>query len=465
MNTTKSPWVSQLREDREIYRLNEDRSTDVAVIGAGIAGITTAYFILKNTDHKVALVEAYRVAHGATGHNAGQIVSYFERQISDLVKEFGIDLTAKAQRYVDSAWDLLEEMYKVSKFETPFAQFTGYAGCQDLEEVLIHLENNKYASKVKVNMEHLYIAEGSEVASQIDPKYDGLYKLIPHEQILEMLETEDTNYIAAVTARKGVMNSALFCEEVLGYMQVNYPDRFVLFEESPVSEVVLEQDKAILKIRENDLVAKNVVLCTNGFEKFDIRNNAGPDINTNFHQLVNGIVGYMAGYLEENMKSPIAISYLPKSSDTGNPAFDDNPYFYLTRRNYVSDDMKQYSLICVGGPETHIEDTTGYTKGHPYPEEAQQAIDEFLHTTYKYAPKSDINYKYIWHGLMCYTPNGVRCVGFEPINPVLLYNLGCNGIGILPSIYGSKRISQLLSGEDLEKSIFDPRDSRKDSAS
>jgi hypothetical protein len=39
----------------------------------------------------------------------------------------------------------------------------------------------------------------------------------------------------------------------------------------------------------------------------------------------------------------------------------------------------------------------------------------------------------------------------------LLYNLGCNGVGFLPSIFGGHRISQLLAGQTLAPSVFDPR--------
>jgi len=38
----------------------------------------------------------------------------------------------------------------------------------------------------------------------------------------------------------------------------------------------------------------------------------------------------------------------------------------------------------------------------------------------------------------------------------LIYNIGCNGIGILPSIYGGKRVVQAILGETLPQSIFDP---------
>ena len=58
---------------------------------------------------------------------------------------------------------------------------------------------------------------------------------------------------------------------------------------------------------------------------------------------------------------------------------------------------------------------------------------------------------------MGYTPNRIRLIGSEPKNHALLYNLGCNGIGIIPSVYGGRRISRIIAGEKLKPSIFDPR--------
>ena len=66
-------------------------------------------------------------------------------------------------------------------------------------------------------------------------------------------------------------------------------------------------------------------------------------------------------------------------------------------------------------------------------------------------------YDFQWHGLMGYMDGGVRVIGVHPDHPALLYNLGCNGVGFLPSTYGGKRIARILSGERLPRSIFDPR--------
>jgi glycine/D-amino acid oxidase-like deaminating enzyme len=67
-------------------------------------------------------------------------------------------------------------------------------------------------------------------------------------------------------------------------------------------------------------------------------------------------------------------------------------------------------------------------------------------------PKPDFH----WHGLMGYTESMIRLAGPDPEYPSILYNLGCNGVGILPSFAGGKRIARLLAGEKLRPSIFDP---------
>lgn len=460
--TNFSPWIHQLNRTRPVIQIDKNEQTDVVIVGAGIAGIATAYFVLRHTDMRVVIIESDRLAHGATGHNAGQIVSYFERQLSDLVKEFGMKMAVDAQNSIDSAWNLLDEIYTEAKLSTPFAQFTGYAGCQDLAEILVHLENNRVSKVGNINSEPLMIAENSEVVSQIPRKYKGLYSLVPHENILSLLETNDKSFIATVCARKGCMNSALFSEEVYGYLKNTYNDRLTLYEGSHVREVVLDNGSARLIVNDHVVNTKRVILCTNGFEKFTITNLIGEEIDSSFHHLVNGRVGYMAAYLEDHERSPIAISYLPKtnSEDRMEEAL---PYFYLTRRTFELEENIAHSLVCVGGPEAKMDDSNNYHREHPYPNEAHEEIDSFLHESYKYAPSGEIGYQYKWHGLMGYTPNGVRCIGPEPENSVLLYNLGCNGIGILPSIYGGKKISQFLNNEVHEKSIFDPRKkSRKD---
>ncbi len=461
MKTNNSPWLHQLNRTRPVAFLSNDHHTEVAIIGGGIAGVSTAFYTLKNTDKKVVLVEATKIAHGATGHNGGFLASYFERTFSSLIEEFGLEQTAKAQTAMESSWDLLDEIRSEAQIQTPMWQFTGFAACATLEEVLVHLKNNKLRLKAGLKVETILVSETLEnLNSLTDEQYKDLYKLVPQQEIHEKLETIDTEYIAILPDRKGCMNSALFCEELISYLLKKYPDRLTLAEHTPVRRLVLKEDHAVLDISSKQkITAQKVVLCTNGFEKINIINTAGPSINKKFHHLVRGIVGYMAGYIEELKKEPTEISYLPKKSQHGKDIYTEDPYFYLTRRPFKIDNQ-EHSLISIGGPEALMDDTNNYHEEHPYPDEAKAEIDNFLINTYRHTPKDKISYRFLWHGLMGFTPNGVRLIGPEPCNKMLLYNLGCNGVGLLPSIYGGLKISQHLSGAKVEPSIFDPRDSR-----
>ncbi len=63
-------------------------SYDVVVIGGGITGLTTAYF-LKRAGAKVCLIERDRLASGDTGHTTGHLNSFIDLRVSDLVRAFG----------------------------------------------------------------------------------------------------------------------------------------------------------------------------------------------------------------------------------------------------------------------------------------------------------------------------------------------------------------------------------------
>lgn len=455
MKINNSPWIDQLKKDRVIKKLISDVATDVAIVGGGIAGISTAFFILKYTDKKIVLVEKSRLAYGATGHNAGQIVSYFEKPFHIMTQEFGVQPAGEAQKAIELSWELLEEMYTEAGLTLNLSRFTGYDGFSTFEQVEEALKNNVSRREAGLPIHQIDIAEESDIKNKIVSLYDGLYAIKPKNEMLKCLETEDSRFIAMLSQQKGVMNSALFTEQMSEYLLNTYADRFSIYEHTNISKVVLKDDHALLSSEHAVIDATKVILCTNGFENFEILNQTGLAINTRFHHEVNGVVARMSGYLEKKNKSPMAISYYTPDSE----GFEDmdEAYFYLTRRPFEHESDDKHNLICIGGPQHTIADREEYLFEFDYPEAVQKEIDDFVKTVYDPEPNKKIDYKFTWHGLMGYTPNRVRLIGEEPLNPILLYNLGCNGVGILPSIYGGRKISRIIAGEKLPPSIFDPR--------
>ena len=441
-----SPWIHQLDKERPTVSLTQDEETDVVVVGAGIAGISTTFFLLKHTDKKVALIEGYKLAHGATGHNAGQIAGYFERPFHDIVKEFGLEMACDGQKSFDKAWELLTQMYTEAELDIPLFRFKGYAGYSTKEQVLSHLENNLLRRKGGLYAGLIEIWEDADFLHEIPDKYHGFFSLISREDINLKLETFDPQYVAVNSSSKGVMNSALFCQEVASYLLKTYPERLALFEHTRINKVILKEDKVLLDAEKYTVECGKVVLCTNGFEKFEIFAPTGLSIDTRFHHSIRGVVAFMAGYLEKFTGVPIALSYFQKKYKK------DEPYFYVTRRPYEYEERIQHNLMSVGGPEFELEKRE-YDRTREVSGEAKEEITNFIRDTYD--KKKDLEYSFLWHGVMGYTKNRLRMIGPDPEHERLLYNLGCNGVGILPSIFGGDKVARQIAGEEFPPSIFD----------
>jgi len=83
--------------------LREDTSADVVIVGAGIAGLTTAY-LLAREGVNVAVLEADRVLHGTTGHTTAKITAQHHLIYDELIRSFGIE---GARRYYEANRDAM----------------------------------------------------------------------------------------------------------------------------------------------------------------------------------------------------------------------------------------------------------------------------------------------------------------------------------------------------------------------
>lgn len=66
--------------------LNHEISVDVAIIGGGITGITTAQYLKKHR-LKIAVLEAYKIGQGTTGQSTGNLYALTEYSLKELNKK------------------------------------------------------------------------------------------------------------------------------------------------------------------------------------------------------------------------------------------------------------------------------------------------------------------------------------------------------------------------------------------
>lgn len=85
----RSYWVESAPSPR-YPSLDGEVEADVAVLGAGIAGVVTAYELVR-AGHRVALVEADRVVQGVSGHTTAKVTSLHGSRYAHLLRRVGVD--------------------------------------------------------------------------------------------------------------------------------------------------------------------------------------------------------------------------------------------------------------------------------------------------------------------------------------------------------------------------------------
>lgn len=451
-----SPWIYQLDHGRETASIRSNLATDVLVIGGGIAGACSAYYILMKTDKKIVLMEGNRVAHGATGHNAGYVVADFEKPFQNIVSDYGKEKALSGLRDIQGAWELLEQIILETKMEMNVKPFISYGGYSSYDNFLLAVRDEYLMRDTRDISEKILVSIESRWFEQLVSEEKSICLEVPQSVLLNKLETKDQIYHGVLPQKTAVINSALFTEKLILYCLKNFHNRFSVLEHSPVHRIRLTKDFCASYSGEFIIESDSVVLATNGFENFSIENVDGIDIDTKFHHLVRGVVGYMMGYTMHGEKPPYASFYYPSKVEDPDPYITE-PYFYLTRRKFRHGEYGTDMLVSIGGPEVYLDDRSIYHHEYEIKEDIATRIHSFIENSIK---EEDLKPRFHWHGLMGYTTTGIRIVGHEPCNPRLLYNLGCNGIGVLPSIYGGWKIGNHIAGVKMEGSIFDPKDNR-----
>jgi glycine/D-amino acid oxidase-like deaminating enzyme len=446
----RSPWIAQLDPDGPPRPLTSDPDTDVAIVGAGIAGVATAFFVLRMTGLRVLLIERDRVGRGATGRNAGQLTTYFERPLTSIADQYGAELAVAGQAAVDGAHDLLDLLVAESGATVRVERFTGHMGMFSLEQLLVHLRNNLLRHEGGIRQEECLVSADAEFLPQIPARLRALCSVVPRASVRELLETDDDRYCAVLSDRKGCANSGLLVQQVLGFLEQRYPDRFRYADTTPVARVVVGPRGAAIHALGQRVESRHVVLCTNGFVEHRAEDVDGRPVELAADQQVIGRVAYMAAFVEDRPRPPAAMSYI-RNVEVGG----DTPYVYVTRRTYDQPDQT-VTLTCMGGPEHPVAAGT-WSAATPFLGDVLTTMDEQVRPFAQAARAPGTPYDFQWHGLMGYSDGGVRVVGAHPRHPALLYNLGCNGVGFLPSVFGGERVARLLAGERLQRSIFDPR--------
>ena len=123
-SSTRSLWIASTRYPR-FPRLRGDLEVDVAIIGAGITGLTAAT-LLKAAGKTVAVLEAQRVAEGVTGYTTAHLTEVVDASLRTLISHFGEDGARDALAASRASLDRIAAFVQERGIECGFHRLPGF---------------------------------------------------------------------------------------------------------------------------------------------------------------------------------------------------------------------------------------------------------------------------------------------------------------------------------------------------
>lgn len=149
-----SYWIESCKIENKKEMLKQDLEADVCIIGAGILGITTGYYLTKR-GLKVVILEKDHIAEKATGHTTAKITSQHGLIYHYLIDTFGKEF---AKAYLDAneqAIHNIKGIIKEEKIECEFEKQDNYVYTVNQDEVEKIKDEKKAMEKLGFQAEYV----------------------------------------------------------------------------------------------------------------------------------------------------------------------------------------------------------------------------------------------------------------------------------------------------------------------
>lgn len=120
-HSDKSFWLATYGPYTPNSPVQGDLAVDVAIIGGGFTGLSTAYHLRKdNPGMAVAVLEGEVIGYGASGRNGGFSMTLFGMEPAITKRLFGQQRTVEAHRYMERAVDYVDQLVKEHNMQSDY---------------------------------------------------------------------------------------------------------------------------------------------------------------------------------------------------------------------------------------------------------------------------------------------------------------------------------------------------------
>lgn len=387
----KSYWLNSYGSYAPNAPVTGDVTADVAIIGGGFTGLSTAYFLRKaEPTMKVAVLEGEVVGYGASGRNGGFAMTLFGLEPAVTAMLFGKQRTVDAHHYCERAVDLVRDLIREHNIQSDF-EYTGFLRLATTEG---------YVKRIQHDLE-LLTSLGVTGIEWIDKEK-------------ARAEVDSPLVLGAWSeARCGILNPA---KQVREMKRVAQSAGAVVYEQSPVTEIQ-RGAKFTLKMPQGTVTADKIVFATNAYSHLipEIWNKQVPAFT---HMVIT------ESLTKEQMDS-IGWKNRQGLEDARNLVH----YLRLTVDN----------RLAIGGSNVTI--TYSRDMARDLNEKTFQQLEK--DTIELFPSLKDVEFTFRWGGPVSVTMDMAPAIGMVG-DARAWYSLGCVGHGVAPTHLNGQTLADLL---------------------
>ena len=383
--------------------LRGTNACDVAIIGGGYTGLSTALHLRRQSKLDVRVLEAGQIAWGASGRNGG-FCSLHPSSLGyeELIRSFGM---AEAKRYVTSQVEAVNLVHSLIEDEQIEADIQG--------DGVFEVAHNAR------QFHHL-----QKEAELLSNSFNIPTRIVPAKIFAQEIYSSTEQYGALW---KGVGFGLHPLKFARGLAAAAVTAGATLYAQARVLEWSKEQGQHVLRTDGGTLRAKQVVLATNGFTPEGLH----PAFSGNLMPVMSNI--FTTRPLTDAELSAQNWSTETPCSNTRNLLF----YYRLLPDKRV------------------LFGARGDLTGHPA---ASEKMYHWLRKRFGevFPAWQAIETTHFWRGLVCMTANLRPAIGALEDDPSVFYGLAYHGDGVAAAPWTGQQIAHLVLGSKTAKDLPAP---------
>ena len=131
----ESLWIETTKNKSNFKTLNGNEETEICVIGGGLFGLTTAYYLTK-CGKKVIVLEKGEIGSKVSGNTTGKITSQHDLFYAHLIDDYGEEYAKKYLEANEKAIKNIKQIIKEEQIDCDFSMQKSYVYTTKEDEVL-----------------------------------------------------------------------------------------------------------------------------------------------------------------------------------------------------------------------------------------------------------------------------------------------------------------------------------------